>query len=209
MNPLHLGNFYLSNANKEDPALIYHNQRVTYEEMDLWIRRYMSLLSETGVENGDRVALSCFNTPEFIYSYFSIVKSGATVVPINLTLTMEEITYILKDSQSQFLVIHEKILQKLGIEPGHLKALLGLKDVIVLNEKTNEKVNSMPPALPVEIDPHSQAAILYTSGTTGKPKGAILSHYNLIENTISCTDALKPVGKDVFVCVLPMFHTFG
>lgn len=209
MNPLHLGNLYLKNANKEDTALIYHNEQVTYGKMDLWIRRYMSLLSKAGVAQGDRVALSCYNTPEFIYSYFSIVKSGATVIPINLMLTMEEITYILKDSNSQFLVIHEKILQKLKIQPAQLKAMLELKDVIVLNEELKEEVSHLTPALPVNIDPQSRAAILYTSGTTGKPKGAILNHYNLVENTLSCVDALKPEGKDVFVCVLPMFHTFG
>jgi long-chain acyl-CoA synthetase len=169
----------------------------------------MTLLSEIGVATGDRVAISCFNTPEFIYSYFSIVKTGAIVVPINLTLTMEEITYILKDSQTQYLVIHEKILQKLGIQVEQLKGMLSLKDVIVLNEDTNEKVSKLAPAQPIDIDPQSLATILYTSGTTGKPKGAMLSHNNLVENTISCTDALKPVGKDVFVSVLPMFHTFG
>lgn len=209
MNSLHLGNFYLTNADKEHPALIYHNERVTYGEMDLMIRRYMALLTEIGVGKGDRVALCGYNSPEFIYSYFSVVKCGATVVPINLTLTMEEITYILKDSNSQFIIIHEKILQKLGIQPEQLKAMLGLKEVIVLNGETTEKARTMAPAFPAEINPDDQATILYTSGTTGKPKGAMLTHYNLVENTLSCTDALKPEGKDVFVCVLPMFHTFG
>jgi len=209
MNSLHLGNLYLNKAHENDLALIYHDERITYGEMDLWIRRYMTLLSEAGVAKGDKVALSCLNTPEFIYSYFSIIKCGATVVPINLTLTVEEITYILKDSNAKYLMIHEKIINKLGVQPGQLKALLGLKEVIVLNEETKEKVSRLTPGNDAEIDIHSEASILYTSGTTGKPKGAVLSHYNLVENTISCQDALKPVGKDIFICVLPMFHTFG
>lgn len=209
MHKLHLGNFYLSHSHPDDPALIYHGHTVTYGEMDHEIGQYMALLRDLGIKAGDRVALSCYNTPEFIYSYFSIVKSGAVVIPINLTLTLDEIAYVLHNSNAQFLIIHEKILSKLGIPVEGLQKSLGLKKVLILNKETTEKIKTLTAHSPIPIDPQSLSTILYTSGTTGKPKGAMLSHYNLIENAISCADALHPVGKDVFISVLPMFHTFG
>lgn len=209
LKELHLGNFYLSQSNPGDPALFYHDETVTYGELDQRIGQYMSLLQDIGVKPGDTVALSCYNTPEFIYSYFAIIKTGATVVPINLTLTLEEISYILKDSHTHYMMIHEKILLRIGGELDLLKGKLALKQIILLGMETTEKIKTLPAATPISLSPQGMSTILYTSGTTGSPKGAMLTHQNLVQNTFSCAEALHPVGKDIFVCVLPMFHTFG
>ncbi|MED0760184.1 AMP-binding protein [Aneurinibacillus thermoaerophilus] len=88
---LHLGNFYLTHSKPNDTALIYHDKKITYEKLDKNIRQYAAYLRQNGIKKGDVVALSCYNTPEFIYSYFAIAHIGAIVVPLNLTLTMEEI----------------------------------------------------------------------------------------------------------------------
>jgi long-chain acyl-CoA synthetase len=206
---INLGNFYLNNSKPNHPALIYHNQTITYRELDYKIEKYASYLISLGIEKGDTVALSCYNTPEFIYSYFAVTKIGAIIVPLNLMLTLEEIQYVLLNAETKVLIIHEKIAQKLNLDPNHLKTGLGLKEIVLLNDETKEKIEQSVITPFPEIDPKSMSTLLYTSGTTGKPKGAMLTHTNLIENAKSCEVALEGNGTDIFLCVLPMFHTFG
>ncbi|HJV47131.1 MAG TPA: long-chain fatty acid--CoA ligase [Bacillota bacterium] len=208
-SPVHLGNFYNQPDKANHPALIYHNQVVTYQELAIQIEKYAWYLTSLGIKPGDSVALSCYNTPEFIYSYFAVTKIGAIVVPLNLMLTLDEIQYILINAQTKALIVHEKIVDKLKLNPEKLKLGLGLKEIIVLEDDTRRKINQVHPTLLPEIDPSQMSTLLYTSGTTGKPKGAMLTHTNLIENAKSCEVALEGNGNDVFLCVLPMFHTFG
>ncbi|MBN6188401.1 long-chain fatty acid--CoA ligase [Aneurinibacillus sp. BA2021] len=206
---LHLGNFYATHAKPNDTALLYHDTKVTYGELDRTIAQYATYLQQNGIEAGDVVALSCYNTPEFIYIYFAIARLGATVVPLNLTLTMEEITYIIRNADTKALFIHENILTKLHMPAAQLQAALGLQNVFIINPDTSAAIAAIEPAEMVGVNPRTISTLLYTSGTTGKPKGAMLSHENLLANTVSCNRLLQLNEKDVFMCVLPMFHTFG
>lgn len=206
---LHVGNFYLTNSQPNDTALIYHDTKITYGELDRTILQYATYLQQKGVKAGDVVALSCYNTPEFIYIYFAIARLGATVVPLNLTLTMEEITYVIHNADTKAMFIHENILAKLQITAVQLQASLGLQDVFIINPETSATIAAIDPVEMVEVNPRTISTLLYTSGTTGKPKGAMLSHENLLANTASCNRLLQLNEKDVFMCVLPMFHTFG
>jgi long-chain acyl-CoA synthetase len=206
---LHFGNFYLRHSQPTDTALIYHNTKVTYGELDRTIRQYAAYLQQNGIQSGDVVALSCYNTPEFIYSYFAITRLGAIVVPMNLTLTTEEMTYIIRNSNTKAMFVHENILAKLQVTSEQLKAVLALDSIFVLNADTSNAIATLEPAETVEVNPKTISTLLYTSGTTGKPKGAMLSHENLLANVASCNRLLKLTADDVFMCVLPMFHTFG
>jgi long-chain acyl-CoA synthetase len=209
LEDLHFGNFYTERSKPEDPALIYYDQKITYEEMHHNIRQYVTYLQQAGLKAGDVIALSCYNTPEFIYSYFAITQLGAVVVPLNLMLTLEEIVFIIRDSNAKAMFIHENILTKLKSEPAALKAGLGFEHVFTLGSELTSVIHSLEPSDFPDPDPKSVSTLLYTSGTTGKPKGAMLSHRNLMANTASCMEALHHKAEDVFVCVLPMFHTFG
>ncbi|GEN35403.1 long-chain-fatty-acid--CoA ligase [Aneurinibacillus danicus] len=206
---LHFGNFYLQHSQPTDTALIYHDTTITYGELDRSIRQYATYLQQNGIQAGDIVALSCYNTPEFIYSYFAITRLGAIVVPLNLTLTMEEITYIIRNASTKAMFVHENILAKLHATPEQLKVALGLENVFVINPDTTATIAALEPVEMMEMNPDSTSTLLYTSGTTGKPKGAMLSHKNLMANTASCNRMLKLNSNDTFMCVLPMFHTFG
>ncbi|MFT9847354.1 long-chain-fatty-acid--CoA ligase [Aneurinibacillus sp. REN35] len=206
---LHVGNFYLTHSQPNDTALIYHDTKITYGELDRTILQYATYLQQKGVKAGDVVALSCYNTPEFIYTYFAIARLGATVVPLNLTLTMEEITYVIRNADTKAMFIHENILAKLQITAVQLQASLGLQDVFIINPETSAIIAAIDPVEMVGVNPRTISTLLYTSGTTGKPKGAMLSHENLLANTASCNRLLQLNEKDVFMCVLPMFHTFG
>jgi long-chain acyl-CoA synthetase len=205
----HLGDFYLRNSNSDAIALIYENRSISYQELDKQINQYAYYLLSLGVKQGDTIALSCYNTPQFIYSYLAIAKMGAMVVPLNLMLTMEEILYILHHSNAKTLIVHEKIAKKLNLNLDAVKNQLQLKNIMVLNEETSFLIDSVQPVdLPV-VDPDTISTLLYTSGTTGKPKGAKLTHRNLLQNAHSCEAALGSQQEDKFLCVLPMFHAFG
>ncbi|WCK55896.1 long-chain fatty acid--CoA ligase [Aneurinibacillus sp. Ricciae_BoGa-3] len=207
---LHFGNFYLNKAKPDDTALIYRDFTQTFYEMDTTIRQYCAHFTAAGLKKGDIVALSCYNTPEYIYSYMAITQIGAIVVPLNLMLTMEEISFILKDSGAQALIVHEKILARLKTDSARIQTSLGLSHVFVLQNELAEAVSKQKPAKPIDLNPDDICTLLYTSGTTGKPKGVMLSHTNLMANTVSCSITLNLIGEtNIFMCVLPMFHTFG
>lgn len=224
---------YANAADPDRPAIKYGPAMVTYGELRDAIRRYAGFFNEIGLGAGDKVALSMPNCPEFIYSYLGASMAGAVVVPLNLTLTLEEIAYVLRDCGARCLVLHPALANRM--DPTSLKAL-GISDAIVLDRETLKRISgvtpverppgtttaapdskelSYPPRFPNKpprpriLADDSVAAILYTSGTTGKPKGAILSHKNLLAN-VKQLDAASDLGaEENFLCVLPMFHSFG
>jgi long-chain acyl-CoA synthetase len=169
-------------------------------------------LAAQGIDPGDRVALYSLNAPEFAAAYLGILKAGAAVVPINVMLNPNEITYILEDSGARGLFYHP-VLSQAAEEAG--RACSGLRFLACLRGGVGPTLDDFaasaaePPAW--EADPGEQlAAILYTSGTTGRPKGAMLSHASLMANAAAVAQVLglRP-GEDRMLVVLPMFHAFA
>ncbi|BBA37540.1 long-chain fatty acid CoA ligase [Methylocaldum marinum] len=171
-------------------------------------------LAAGGVDKGDRVALYCPNSAEFAIAYTGIVKAGATVVPINLLLNTEEIGFILDDSGAKGLIFHQAFAKQaqsvLQDAPG-----IGLR-VCIGGEAEGATtfdafLHTDAPIPEIECDPQEDlVVILYTSGTTGRPKGAMLTHGNLVANTRSIREAMRwRPGLDVVLLVLPMFHAFA
>lgn len=190
------------------PALSYNGKKVTYAELVRQIDAYASLLQQMGVKPRERVAICSSNCPEFIYSYLGAMQAGAIVVPLNLMLTQEEIAFIVKDAACSTLIIHPAILERLRLAPEQVAAL-GLKRVVVLDQATEARVQAAPPAAPAAMVAEDVCVFLYTSGTTGRPKGAMLSHKNFLAD-VEAMDAVSDLGpQDNFLCVLPMFHSFA
>lgn len=190
------------------PALVYQGQQITYGELVEWIDAYARLFQELGVRPGERVAICSPNCPEFIYSYLGALQAGAIVVPLNLMLTREEIAFIIRDAGCSTMVIHRVIVERTGLAPQQAAAL-GLKHLLVLDEKTAARAQAAPPAPPVTASEEDICVFLYTSGTTGRPKGAMLSHRNFLAD-IEAMDAVSNLGpENNFLCVLPMFHSFA
>ncbi|HIO80813.1 TPA: long-chain fatty acid--CoA ligase [Candidatus Poribacteria bacterium] len=172
-------------------------------------------LKSTGVILGDKVALYCINSPWFVVAYYGILKVGATVVPINLLLNVNEIEYILSNSESKTLIYFDAFEQNVISMKDRLPHL---KNLVVIGQTTDLGARPITDIIAdensafaiAEVDQEEHvASIIYTSGTTGKPKGAMLTHRNLLHNVNSILQSIDLRDNDIFLTVLPMFHSFG
>ncbi len=162
-------------------------------------RRYAQHFIDSGIGPGDRVALLLPNVPDFPRAYYGALAAGAVVVPVHALLTAEEVAYVLQDSGAKLLVCHEALAAG-----GRGAEISGIP---LLRAGTPD---CEPLAAMVERDAADDAVILYTSGTTGMPKGAVLSHNNLVLNASVCAHDLFDVRtEDLLLCALPLFHSFG
>jgi len=204
-------------AHADAPLVVTPDAQHSFARIDAASDAIAAALASAAVDKGERVALYCPNVVEFVISYLGIVKAGAVVVPVNLLIQPAEIRYVLEDAQIRGVIYHAALAEKVAAVRPDLTAE-GLYWVCI-GEGAVERSDAcfesllsqdLPPPAPA-IDPmRDLAAILYTSGTTGHPKGAMLSHYNLVSNTRSVKAALQlRAGEDRLLVVLPMFHSFA
>ena len=204
-----VGNIYKNNFVENDVAIKFKGNSVTYGQLDQIVIHYAKTMQKLGIKQGEKVVLSCPNSPEFIYSYFGVVKNGAIIVPINLLLTMEEIAYIVKNAEAKYMIIHPLILQKAKLTKEAIHNALDVT-VFVLGEDFDEDIEKTQGIEFKEFyDESAVSTFLYTSGTTGKQKAAMLTHKNLVVNSEQCRQGLFSRKDDIYMCVLPMFHVFA
>jgi long-chain acyl-CoA synthetase len=184
-------------------ALFWGESRFSYGQF--WAQTLSvseKLRGGLGVGPGDRVALWLKNCPEFVPALFGVWQAGAAAVPINNFLKPAEVQFILADAGIQTVILDESMRESFAQVAAERA---GLKALFVESIGTQSDGNAEPRTGLGEGD---LAVIVYTSGTTGHPKGAMLSHGNLLANIESCRDVLRAVGEDRFVVLLPMFHSF-
>ncbi len=195
------------------PALVLGSQRITYAQLWAHTRQYARVLADRGVRPGDRVALLLPNTPHFPLAYFGVLALGAVAVPVHALLKGEEVAFVLTDSGASQLICAAPLLASgmAGAEKAGVPLLAvmdgGPDDVprIDLLAREVEPVSAIVPR-----EPSDAAVILYTSGTTGTPKGAVLTHLNVLMNVnVSVLDSFDITANDVVLGCLPLFHTFG
>ena len=200
------------------PALIFRDRIISYSKLSNETKRLAGGLSSLGLGKGDRVALLLPNIPPFVYAYYAASYIGATAVPANPLLKPPELAYIWKDADIKAVITSSSLL------PGVIQAckeLPNLSHVISVSDH-NEFQSEVPGLISfeallskrhklecVDIDENDCAVIIYTSGTTGHPKGAMLSHKNLIRNVEQIREILKISPNDVFLTILPLFHSFA
>ncbi|PHS73772.1 MAG: long-chain fatty acid--CoA ligase [Cycloclasticus sp.] len=195
-------------------AIIDDGKTYTFAELKLMSDKFSVGIVDQGVHKGDRIALYCINSVQFAIAYMGIVKAGAVVVPINLLQKPSEIAYVIENANVMGLIYYEAF-QKNVDEFSELISSTPFQ--ICISSDTEKSVawdnafNNSGELKNIEIDAANDlAAILYTSGTTGKPKGAMLTHHNLVTNAASVFTAMKwRAGKEVVTLVLPMFHAFA
>ncbi|QEV21469.1 long-chain-fatty-acid--CoA ligase [Streptomyces alboniger] len=189
-------------------ALVEGELRLTFKELWREARAQGAALAEQGVRPGDRVALMAPNVTEFPKAYYAILAAGAVVVPVHLLLSAEEVEHVLRDSGASLLLCHPAQAPTGGAAAGAtgVRMLeLGAEGELETLARTTEPLASY-----VTRAADDPAVIFYTSGTTGVPKGAVLSHFNLVMNaTVNAFDAHDVRPDDIALGALPLFHAFG
>ncbi|HUK39785.1 MAG TPA: long-chain fatty acid--CoA ligase [Candidatus Acidoferrales bacterium] len=198
--------------NKE--AILFCGTRITYKELHHRACRLSSALrAAVDLRPGDRVGLFLPNRPEFLVSYYAVVRLGSIAVSLNVMLKRDEVKFILNDCAAKLLITNGPQLDQVPAA----NEIPSVQKVICPNpaerdgnfcmdELTSGDRSELPT---VSLHENAGAAILYTSGTTGKPKGVLLSHGNLVFNVRSTIQYTRMSDADRLICYLPLFHCFG
>ena len=188
-------------------ALRCDDLQLTFAELDAAAARVATLLENAGIAPGDRVGLMLSNTPAFAVAYYGILYRGAVAVPMNPLLKRREVTYYLSNSGAKALFASPACADEATAGATEVGAQYWLVDDVGLAQLIADLPGH---EAPVERDGDDVAVILHTSGTTGKPKGAMLTHSNIRCNTDVCVRTLIETGpNDVVMGCLPLFHVFG
>jgi fatty-acyl-CoA synthase len=196
-------------------ALRFLGHTTTWGELDRRVTALAGALSRRGVGSSDRVLILMLNRTEFIESFLAATKLGAIAVPVNFRMTPPEIAFLVSDCQAQ-VVITEAVLAKVATAVRDIDPTL--KTVIVAGGATDDEVVSYDDAIaepgdvpdPVDIPNDSPALIMYTSGTTGRPKGAVLTHTNLTGQAMTNLFTIAAdINRDVGFIGVPLFHIAG
>ena len=224
--PLRLDGLLREQAERrpEAPVLLSGEGETTYAELEEEAASLAAALHQLGVEPGDRVAVDLPNWPEFVVATLAAARLGCVVVPLNPGYTARELQFMLRNSEAVVVVAAERYggTDYLQLFESFLFDLPELQYLVTVGEEElwyddrifqfGDLVSSgRDRELPeVEVDPaEDTAVILYTPGTTGKAKGVMLSHANLVRTARATADALELGPEDVTLCSVPLFHIFG
>lgn len=198
----------------EAPALRFLGKTTSWGELHWRVQRLADALARRGVGDGDRVMILMLNNTEYIESVFAINTLGAIAVPVNFRLTPPEIAYQVSDSGATAIITDVVLAPLVGAVAGLTDALATR---IVVGLPTGDGVLGYEDLVAEEGTPHeprdiaedSAALIMYTSGTTGNPKGAVLTHLNMHSQALTCIRAMHYRTDDVAFCASPLFHIAG
>lgn len=209
------------NRHSKQVALSFYGKEIRYAELHAQINRFACALYESGIRKGDRVGIMLPNCPQYVIAFYGIVKLGAVVVQINPMSMEKELHFFLSDSGATALVIYAPLAERI-INRGMSQTLK--KMILVEWEHSGQPVSSpgvffdeflrtcsFASVPPVSIDPLEDLAVLqYTGGTTGRVKGAMLTHANLVANAYQNMEMISEVGQqERILTVVPLFHIYG
>ena len=199
------------------PALLFDGGQISYGQLDAMTDQFARGLVAAGYRPGDRIGLQLPNLPQFVIAYFGILKAGCVAVPMNVLLKAPEIAYQLGNSRSSALISWSgtaaeavKAVEAAGVKHLYIVNTSGIPNATV--GETFESLMGADPTSPAPLahrDPGDTAVLIYTSGTTGTPKGAELTHFQLLSNADTPGRVFGLQPEDVTLVVLPLFHVFG
>jgi len=198
-------------------AVIFDASEISYRQLNENVNRLTNGLQKLGIKKGDRVGVVLYNSPIFIEIYFTLAKIGAILVPINWRLSRREVEYILNDSGTTGLIFEKEFTET--IASLRLKIPVGEKSYVCVGEdvpswateydKLIENESTAEPMVQVPAGGEDPHIIMYTSGTTGVPKGAILSHRKTFFNVLNANVYYDLSRKDIFLMPRVIFHSGG
>jgi long-chain acyl-CoA synthetase len=216
MTVLSLASILAESARKypDKTAVISGGQSYTYSTLWRHARSYAAQLQDAGIAPGDVVALMSPNVVEFPATYYAVQAAGGVVVPVHLLLTVDEVIHVLRDSGAKVLVCHAAFLavgRGAAAEAGIPLLLVGSEPAEGEEGLSRLRIDGARELRSyASREAEDPAVIFYTSGTTGRPKGAVLTQLNMVMNaTVSAVDANDVRTSDIALGCLPLFHVFG
>ncbi len=209
-----LGGLVARNARMvgDKEAVIYNERRYTWKQVNQRVNAVANELIKKGLKKGDKVALWELNTDNFVFAFYGAVKAGGVAVPVNFRLTPREAEWIMDNSDSTFILFND-FFESIVVEmPSRLTKVKGIYSMgterygscPALEEIMENGDHSEPD---VVVDEYDDSMILYTSGTTGKPKGAVLTHHNQMVLTCSMGSMVGINPDDIILNAAPLFHS--
>ncbi|GAC1364834.1 MAG: long-chain fatty acid--CoA ligase [Ktedonobacteraceae bacterium] len=207
-------------ANLDRMAIVYHDLSLTYREVLSMVNCIANGLYNNGLRKGDRLCLFTTNRPEYIITFIAAASMGVVVSPMNPSYREREVSYQLENSEAQAILVQKELVPTLKLALTHGE-FPNLKHIIVTGDKAPDE---LPQAIPfakllrssspknpphVEVKGDDLLALPYSSGTTGLPKGTMLTHRNLVVNNLQFTTALGTNITDVALLFLPFYHIYG
>ncbi len=184
-------------------ATLYDGKKLSYRELYQHVDRFAAYLQEQGYEKGDVIALYTLNSDLFLIAYLGVQLAGFIVMPINTKLAAPEIDYIFIHSQAKGLIYDERLAESLKDVSYSFQHAIGLQE---MNNRIEQQDRERTI---VSLEAHDTAVIMYTSGTTGKPKGVMLTHQNIAATAEIWSASMNMSSKDkMFICT-PLFHCAG
>jgi fatty-acyl-CoA synthase len=191
--------------NPDGVALRFLGATTTWSGLDDRVDRLAGALSRRGVGFGDRVLILMLNRPENLESVLAVTALGAIAVPVNFRMTPPEVVYLAENSGATLLITDTTLEPLASAVAGQVGSLT--ETIAVGGGNFDSLLDENEPAPDVDVPDDTPALIMYTSGTTGRPKGAVLSHANMQAQALTCLRALHMYGDDqVGFCASPMFH---
>ncbi|MEG6616396.1 long-chain fatty acid--CoA ligase [Peptococcaceae bacterium 1198_IL3148] len=191
-------------------AIVYNDKRISYQELDQLVDRFANGLISLGVKPGDKMLISLSNCPEFIIAYYAALRMKVVVVPVNPSYTTGELAVIMNDCQPSVVVTAEASLNTFN----NLNLTTNPRFIAINAASGNDRYfsfdglmeSSDAAAIDIQNDQKDIAVLLYTSGTTGAPKGAMLTSKNLYSNAVAITEVLEITSDNKIFLVAPVYH---
>lgn len=216
-------------AQTQPEKIAYHfmGEDTSYAEFDASVSKFASALQALGIEKGDHIVFLLGNSPHFLISLYATMRIGATAIPVNPIYTPDEIAYIVHNSDAKTVIALDALLPLIEKAATAFTTVQNYilcetdpstpEKIAVLPARVKNKLHSFTQMIatgksdfePVVVNENETAIILYTSGTTGSPKGAMLTHKNITSNARDVADYLSFSGDDRVVATLPVFHVFA
>jgi len=200
----------------EKIAVIYQGQKISFRELDGLVNSFANALANLGVKKGDRVALYMTNRPEYLISVYGVARLGAVFTPMNPTYKEEEVAHQLQDADVSVVVVQDSLYARVKSVRRQIKSL---KLVIIVGQRSEngdplflDLIRQSSPKHPPQVQLSwngDLVALPYSSGTTGLPKGVMLTHQNLVANAIQFISSGRITERDTLLLFLPFYHIYG